>query len=140
MFYLNNSFLKKLQKFEAELKETCFSVLSITSNSALFYLWVGKISSGTPQVVLVVKNLPANARDMSHKFDSWVRRFPGGINGNPFQYSWLEEPGGLQTIGPQRVICDWSDLPQKLSFEIPPAVTSALSEGFRYWAPCNTTT
>ena len=54
----------------------------------------------------MVKNLPANARDMSHEFDSCVRRFPGGRNGNPFQYSCLEEPGGLQTIGSQRVIHD----------------------------------
>ena len=34
--------------------------------------------------------------------------FPGVGNGNPLQYScleilWTEEPGGLQSIGPQRV-------------------------------------
>ena len=140
MFYLNNSFLKKLQEFEAELKETCFSVLSFTSNSALYYLWVGKISSGTSQVVLVVKNSPANAGDMSRKFDSWVRRSPARGNGNPFQYSCLEKPCGLQSIGSQRVIRDWSDIAQKISYEIPLAVPSALHEGFRYWASCNTTT
>ena len=35
-------------------------------------------------------------------------RFPGGGQGNPLQYSyleipWIEEPGGLQSTGPQRV-------------------------------------
>ena len=35
-------------------------------------------------------------------------RSPGEVNGNPFQYSclripWTEEPGGLQSMGLQRV-------------------------------------
>jgi len=34
-------------------------------------------------------------------------RFPGGENGNPFQYSclgnpWTEEPGRLQSLGSQK--------------------------------------
>ena len=29
-----------------------------------------------PQVVLVVKNLPANAGEVRHGFDSWVRKIP----------------------------------------------------------------
>ena len=38
---------------------------------------------------------------------------PGGGNGNPIQYScleilWPEEPGGLQSIGSQRVGHDWA--------------------------------
>ena len=28
------------------------------------------------KVALVVKNLPANAGDMRHRFDSWVRKIP----------------------------------------------------------------
>ena len=60
-------------------------------------------------VALVVKNPPANAgdtRDMGSVPGS--RRFPGGGNGNPLQYSclensWIEEPGGLQSMGSQRV-------------------------------------
>ena len=66
------------------------------------------------QVVLAVKNPPTNA-------ETWETsilgsgRFPGGRHGNPFQYSclgnlWTEEPGGLQSIGSQRVRHDWSDL------------------------------
>ena len=40
-------------------------------------------------------------------------RFPGGGHGNWFQYSCLEnprEPGGLQSIGSERVGHDWNDL------------------------------
>ena len=40
-------------------------------------------------------------------------RFPGVGNGNPLQYScleipWIEEPGGLQSMGSQRGRSDWS--------------------------------
>ena len=57
----------------------------------------------------VVKNPPANA---GHARDtgsiSRVRKIPGGGNGNPLRYSRLgnprtEEPGGLQSMGSQRV-------------------------------------
>ena len=48
---------------------------------------------GASQVVLVVKNLPANARDI---------RDEGSILGLG-RSSWTEEPGGLQSIGSQRV-------------------------------------
>ena len=57
----------------------------------------------------VVKNLPANARDARDMGSvPGSRRFPGGRNGNPLQYpclenSWIEEPGGLQSMGSQRV-------------------------------------
>ena len=46
---------------------------------------------GTSQVTLVVKNLPANAgdkRDMS--LIPGLGRYPEGGNGNPLQYSCLE--------------------------------------------------
>ena len=57
----------------------------------------------------VIKNLPANvgeARDVGSI--PGLGRFPGGGQGNPLQYSyleipWTEEPGGLQSMGPQRV-------------------------------------
>ena len=39
------------------------------------------------QVVLVVKNPPANAGSVSKS-----GRFPGGEHGNPLQYSCLENP------------------------------------------------
>ena len=54
------------------------------------------------QVVLVVKNPPANAGDSGSVPGSG--RSPGGRHGNPLQYScwripWTEEPDGLQSIG-----------------------------------------
>ena len=61
-------------------------------------------------MALVVKNSPANAGDMRDvgSIPGSVR-YPGGGHGNPLQYSsleripWREEPGGLQSIGLQRV-------------------------------------
>ena len=44
------------------------------------------------QVALAVKNLPADAGDKRHEFDSWVGKIPGGGRGLPLQYSCLENP------------------------------------------------
>ena len=49
---------------------------------------------------------PASAGDVGSI--PGLGRFPGGGQGNPLQYSyleipWTEEPGGLQSTGPQRV-------------------------------------
>ena len=45
------------------------------------------------QVVLVVKNLPANAGDIRDVVSTpGLGRYPGGGNGNPLQYSHLENP------------------------------------------------
>ena len=60
----------------------------------------------------MVKNLPVNAGNTGGSGDTGLipglGRSPGGGNGNPLQYSCLEnpmdgEPGGLQSIGLQRV-------------------------------------
>ena len=53
----------------------------------------GKFLVGASQVVLVVKNPPANAGDIrdSSLIPGWGRS-PGGGNGNPLQYSCLENP------------------------------------------------
>ena len=46
-----------------------------------------------PQVMLVVKNPPANAGDVRDAgLISGLRRCPGGGNGNPLQYAFLENP------------------------------------------------
>ena len=61
------------------------------------------------QVALVVKNLPADTRDIRDSGSTpGLERSPGGGNGKPCQYSCLEnpmteEPCGLQSMGPQRV-------------------------------------
>ena len=50
-------------------------------------------SLGASQVVLVVKNLPVNAGDARDAgLIPGSGRSPGGGNGNPLQYSCLENP------------------------------------------------
>ena len=59
--------------------------------------------------MLVVKNLPANAGDIRNAgLISGLGRSPGEGNGNllsilAWRIPWTEEPGGLQSIGLQRV-------------------------------------
>ena len=58
------------------------------------------------QVVLVVKNLPAcvgDVRDVGSILGSG--RSPGGGPGKPLAWriTWTEEPGGLRSIGLQKV-------------------------------------
>ena len=61
------------------------------------------------QVVIVVKNLPANAGDRRDMGSTpGLGRSPGGGHGNPLQYHCLENPmdrgaGQAPTIGSQRV-------------------------------------
>ena len=68
------------------------------------------------QVALVVKNQPANAGDIWDIGSTpGSGRSSGGECGNPLQYSCLEnpvdgEPGGLESIGSQRVGHKWSNL------------------------------
>ena len=67
------------------------------------------------QVVLLVKNPPANAGNSGS--------IPGVGNGNPLQYSCLEismnrGAGGLQSIGLQRVEHDWARTNTESSIEL----------------------
>ena len=77
------------------------------------YTWCISIAC---QVALVVKNPPAKTGDMREVGSIPVLgRSPGGGNGKPLHYSflqnpWREEPGRLQTIGSQTVRHKWSDL------------------------------
>ena len=62
------------------------------------------------QVALVIKNLPDSTRDVRDPGSiPGLGRSPGGGHGNLLQYSCLgnsiEEPGRLQSMGPQRVGC-----------------------------------
>ena len=61
----------------------------------------------------MVKNTPANAGDLRNA--GWIPglgRSPGGGSGNPVSLAWktpwTEEPGGLQSMGSQRVGQDWA--------------------------------
>ena len=52
-------------------------------------------------MVLIVKNLPANAGDIRDVcLIPWLVRQPGGVNGDPisilaWKIPWTEDPGGL---------------------------------------------
>ena len=78
--------------------------------------WLGLSWISASQVVLVVKNLPATAGDVRDVgLIPGLGRSPGGGDGNPLQYSCLENPmdrGAWQatSIGSQRVGHYWSDL------------------------------
>ena len=64
---------------------------------------------GKPQVALVVKNLPADARDIKrHRFNPWGGTIPWKRAWQPssilaWRIPWTEEPGGLQFTGWHRV-------------------------------------
>ena len=64
---------------------------------------------GASQVVLVVKNLPVNAGDQRDVGRSlgWEDPLEEGMTTHSsilaWKMSWTEEPGGLESIGLQRV-------------------------------------
>ena len=63
----------------------------------------------------MVENLPAHARDTDLGLIPGSRRSPRGGNDNPFQYfcwkiPWTDEPGGLQSMGLQRVGHEWAHM------------------------------
>ena len=65
------------------------------------------------QVVLVVKNLPANAGDIRDAdLIPGLGRSPGGEHGNPLQYSCLENPmdKGVWWATVHRVAQSWTQL------------------------------
>ena len=67
----------------------------------------------TPQVVLVVKNPPANAGDVRDAGSiPGSRRSPGGGHGNPLQYSCLENPmdRGAWRATVNRITKSWTGL------------------------------
>ena len=54
-------------------------------------VWLELSCEWASQVVLVVKNLPANVGDLRNEGEiPGLGRFLGGGNGNPLQYSCLE--------------------------------------------------
>ena len=72
------------------------------------------------QVALVAKKLPANAGDLRNLIPGWGR-CPGGGNGNPFQYSYLENPmdrGAYRaTIYGVKKSWTWNDLARRYATE-----------------------
>ena len=77
-----------------------------------FFFTMGYGEEWASQVMLMLKNLPANAGDTSYAemwFQSWGREDPleEGMATHSsicaWRIPWIEEPGGLQSIGSQRV-------------------------------------
>ena len=83
-----------------------------------FLFIIAHSSPWASQVALVVKSPPASAEDVRDAgLIPGSGRYPGGGHGNPLPYSclenpWTEEPGGLWSIGSQRVRHCWRDLAQ----------------------------
>ena len=95
--------LGSIQRLE---KKGRSSVMGNSRDNGLERIWWGPSTVGGFPGGSVVKNLPANARDAG--LIPWSGRPPGEGNGNSLQYSclgnpWTEEPGGLQSLGSQRV-------------------------------------
>ena len=92
---------------------------------------------GASQVALVVKNLLASAgvlRDVGSIPE--LGRSPGrgmATHSNilAWRIPWTEEPGGLQSIGSQRVRHDWSDLSQNSTAQV--RETKNLRYSTMYW-------
>ena len=103
---------------------SCYHVLVILNSAAMnigvhvyfqisvFLKYIFR-SGGTSQVVLVVKNLPANAGDIRYmSLIPGSGRSPGGGHGNPLQYSCLENPldRGVLQVTNNRVSKSWTQL------------------------------
>ena len=74
-----------------------FFFASASGDAPYIYMF---IPVHTPQMVLVVKNPPANAGDMRDMGSiPGLGRCPGGGNGNPFQYFCLENPMDRRVAG-----------------------------------------
>ena len=73
-------------------------------------------NSGASQAALVVKNPLDNEENMRCRFSPWVekiswrRAWQPTLVFLPGESPWTEEPGGIQSIGSQRVRHNWSNL------------------------------
>ena len=81
-------FLSHVQ-WELSMFPLFLPILSFSWYNLRFYIQFIQVS----HMVLVVKNLPANAGDIRDMdLIPGLGRFPGGGHGNPLQYSCLENP------------------------------------------------
>ena len=92
------------------------------------------------QVALLVKNLPANARDVRDmdSIPGW-RRSSGGGHDNPLQYSCLENPmdRGAWWATAHRVAKSWTQLKQLSAFgmwDLPPLGITPMPPRLRAWS------
>ena len=99
-------------------------ILSIYQNLLIHRTDHRKGTWRVSQMVLAVKNPPADARDKRDASSApWLGRSPGGGHSNhasilAWRIPWTEELGGLQPIGLQRVGHDWSNLACKENLKV----------------------
>ena len=103
--------------------ELLFNILLFQVEIIRLWIWCWRYSfPWASWVALVVKNLPANAGDLrkeglipglGHPLEEGMATHSSIL---AWRIPWTEEPGGLQSIGSQRVRHDWSDLAQHYSF------------------------
>ena len=76
------------------IENTPYDIIMMDVMDACHYTFVKPYRlHRSSQVALVVKNLPANAGDITDEdLIPACRRFPGGGHGNSLQYSCLEKP------------------------------------------------
>ena len=95
--------------------------------------------SGASHVALVIKNLPANARDARDAGSILeLGRFSEGEHGNPLQYSclenpWTKEPGGLWSIRSQsQTQLNWFSTYSTLTKSMPDMISRTFYEDLAY--------
>ena len=104
--------------FIVKVQERCWPKTKETKLVNLISLYVLKghktVHLGVWEVVLVVKNPPANAGDR-RGFGPWVWKIPWRRAWQPTpvflpgeSHAWIKESGRLQSIGLQRVGCNWA--------------------------------
>ena len=103
-------FSRKLHFIGAEWIYNVVIVSGVQQSDSVTHMHV----SGASQVVLVIKDPPANAgdaRDMG-SIPGWVRSWEKKMATHSsilaWKIPWTEEPGGLQFMGPQRGRRDWA--------------------------------
>ena len=79
----------------------CLHIVSLTH----YFVCVCNSSGQAAQEAVVVRDPPANARDMRPWFDPGLGRSPGGEHAGilAWRIPWTEKPGGLEPIWSQRV-------------------------------------
>ena len=97
----------KIKLGETDLASWITCIDLIYSIFVAFHFWYSSLHSGASHVALVVKNLSADAGDINRcRFDPWVGKISYRRNGNPRQYSCLENPTDIGT---------WQDRVHKLA-------------------------
>ena len=84
------------------------------------------------------KELPANTRLKRCRFHPWIRKIPQRRAWQPtpgilaWRILWTQEPGGLQSIGYQRVRHDWSNVAcmHTMSIIPPPPISQARTTSY----------